>query len=47
MDRDATLLLALVSLAVAAFAIGVSGWILWSRDHRLAALAHHEVAEES
>jgi hypothetical protein len=50
MDRDATFLLALVLFAVAALAVGASGWVLWARDHRLAkaasAAAHPEVAEE-
>jgi hypothetical protein len=34
MNRDATLLLALVLLAVAAVVVGVSGWILFVRDRR-------------
>jgi hypothetical protein len=34
MDRDATFLLALVMLAAAALAAGVSGWVLFVRDHR-------------
>lgn len=51
MTRDATFLLALVSLAAAALAVGVSGWVLFSRDHRMAkqthdaAAAHPEVSE--
>jgi hypothetical protein len=34
MDRDATFLLALISLAAAALAVGVAGWVLFVRDHR-------------
>ena len=34
MDRDATFLLSLVMLAVAALAVGVSGWVLFLRDRR-------------
>jgi len=53
MTRDATFLFALVSLAAAALAVGVSGWVLFSRDHRMAtlthdaAVAHPEVPEGS
>ena len=32
MDRDATFLLSLVTFAVAAFSVGICGWILWSRS---------------
>ena len=48
-------LVAIVMLAVAAFAVGVSGWILLARDRRLrhsrspvatGAAGHHEVHEE-
>jgi hypothetical protein len=53
MDRDATVTLALIMFAAAAFAVGASGWVLWIRDHRLAKAtgvapdaAHHEVTEE-
>jgi hypothetical protein len=35
MSRDATFLLALGMLAAAAFAVGVSGWVLFVRDRRL------------
>jgi hypothetical protein len=42
MDRDATFLLSLLMLAVAALAIGVSGWVLFVRDrHAAAAAADH------
>ena len=34
MNRDATLLLALIVLAVAALVVGASGWFLFVRDHR-------------
>ena len=53
MDRDATFLLALILFAAAALAVGASGWVLWTRDHRLAKAAsaaivgaHHGVTEE-
>ncbi len=53
MTRDATFLLALILFATAALTIGVSGWVLWTRDHRLAKAssaagpaAHPEVVEE-
>jgi hypothetical protein len=55
MDRETLLLVAIVMLAVAAFAVGVSGWILFARDRRLrhslspvatGAAGHHEVQEE-
>jgi len=50
MDRDATFLLALILFAVAALAVGASGWVLWARDRRLAKAAsaapRREVAEE-
>jgi hypothetical protein len=52
MTRDATFLLALILFAAAALTVGVSGWILWTRDHRLAKAtgaapaAHPEVVEE-
>jgi hypothetical protein len=47
MDRDATFLLSLVTLALAAFAVGVSGWVLFVRDRRASAAgaagdAHHD-----
>ena len=45
MDRDATFLLSLVMLTAAALVVGVSGWLLFVRQHRAA--AHHEAAEES
>jgi hypothetical protein len=34
MDRDATFLFALVMLALAAFAVSASGWVLFTRDRR-------------
>ena len=34
MDRDATFLLSLATLAAAAIAVGVSGWVLFVRDRR-------------
>lgn len=40
MSLDATFLLALATLAVAAVAVGVCGWILFVRDHRAWKLAH-------
>ena len=40
MTRDATFLFALILFAVAALAVGASGWVLWVRDHRLAKAAH-------
>jgi hypothetical protein len=36
MSRETLLLLALGMLIAAALAVGVSGWILFARDHRLA-----------
>ena len=55
MDRDATFLLALITLAAAALVVGVSGWVLFMRDHRAWRAAHApdpgadrpQVAEES
>ena len=40
MSLDATFLLALVTLAVAALVVGVCGWVLFVRDHRVWKLAH-------
>jgi hypothetical protein len=47
MDRDATFLLSLVTLALAALAVGVSGWVLFVRDRRASVAeatgdAHHD-----
>jgi hypothetical protein len=44
MDRDSTFLLALGMLVAAAAVVGVSGWVLFVRDRRLARAAgsHHE-----
>jgi hypothetical protein len=42
MDRDSTFLLALVMLLVAAAVVGVSGWVLFVRERRVAkATGHH------
>jgi hypothetical protein len=46
MDRDALFLLSLVTVAVAAFTVGVSGWIIWSRT-RSTDGDHPAVAEGS
>ena len=49
MDRETLLLVAVVMLAVAAFAVGVSGWVLLARDRTLRrspAASHPEVPEE-
>jgi hypothetical protein len=44
MDRDSTFLLALGMLVAAATVVGVSGWVLFVRERRLAKVAgsHHE-----
>jgi hypothetical protein len=47
MDRDATFLLSLVIFAVAAFTVGICGWIIWSRSREHAAPAHPSADEES
>jgi hypothetical protein len=51
MDRDATFLLSLVTFAVAACAVGICGWILWSRSRPVSAPSdrtdHPGVPEES
>ena len=52
MDRDATFLLSLVTFAVAACAVGICGWIVWSRsrpaaDAPTAPNEHPGVPEES
>ena len=41
MDRETLLLLALGLLVVAALTVGVSGWMLFARDRRLAGPARH------
>ena len=50
MDRQATFLLALGLLIVAAAFVSASGWVLFVRDRRAgrgaAPSAHHEAAEE-
>jgi hypothetical protein len=40
MDRTTTFLLALIFLAVAAATVGVTGWVLFVREHRLVKAAH-------
>ncbi len=47
MDRDATFLLSLVTFAVAAFTVGICGWLMWSRTRATAAPEHPAVEEES
>ena len=47
MDRDATFLLSLVTFAVAAIAVGICGWLLWSRSRGDASVQQHPVDEES
>ena len=46
MDRDATFLLSLVTLAVAAIAVGVSGWVLFLRDRRATAAVTAPAADD-
>ena len=54
MDRETLLLAAIVMLTVAAFAVGVSGYVLLLRDRRVrhsltpvaTGTGHHEVTEE-
>ncbi len=55
MDRETVLLTAIVMLTAAAFSVGVSGFVLLTRDRRTrhsaspvatAASGHHEVPEE-
>jgi hypothetical protein len=51
MDRDATFLFSLATFAVAACAVGVSGWIVWSRSRPVEIPTetnqHPDVPEES
>ena len=47
MDSDATFLLSLVTFAVAAFTVGICGWLLWSNTREPAAPEHPSVDEES
>jgi hypothetical protein len=50
MDRDATFLLSLVTFAVAAFTVGICGWIMWSRSRDAGApitAEHPDTPEES
>ncbi len=49
MDRDATFLLSLVTFAVAAFTVGICGWIMWSRSREprtISAPTDHPVVSE-
>jgi len=46
MDRDSAFLLSLVTFAVAAFTVGIVGWMLWTRS-RIPHTDHPDVAEES
>ena len=49
MDRETPLLIAVVMLSLAALTVGVSGWVLLVRDHRLSrdTAVHPEGPEES
>ena len=47
MDRQTTFLLALGLLIVAALSVGVSGWVLFARDHALAAGGPQATAPQS
>ncbi|MDP9185441.1 MAG: hypothetical protein M3O29_07235 [Actinomycetota bacterium] len=51
MDRDATFLLSLATFAVAAFTVGICGWVIWSRGRAPRTSSppkdHPPVAEES
>jgi len=51
MDRDATFLLSLVTFAVAAFTVGICGWVIWSQGRAprtsIPQSDHPPVAEES
>ena len=48
MNRDSALLLALIVLAASALAVGVSGWLLFVRDHREWKAVHpHDGSETS
>jgi hypothetical protein len=47
MDRDATFLLSLVTFAVAAFTVGICGWMIWSRSREHPAAQHPSADEES
>jgi hypothetical protein len=46
MSPDATFVLAIAALAVAALTVGVSGWVLFVRDRRLARADVHPEAHE-
>jgi hypothetical protein len=50
MDRETLLLVAIAMLALAAFSVGVSGWILLARDRTLrrslTSASHPEAPEE-
>jgi hypothetical protein len=43
MDRESLLLLAVSMLIAAAAVVGVSGWVLFVRDRRLAKVVHATV----
>ena len=50
MDRDSAFLLSLVTFAVAAFTVGICGWIMWSRGRSAGATVtadHPDAPEES
>jgi hypothetical protein len=47
MDRDATFLLSLVTFAVAAFTVGICGWMIWSRGREQMAPEPPSADEES
>jgi hypothetical protein len=46
MTRDATFLFALVMLATAALVVGVSGWVLFAREHRAAKPTAWPIADD-
>jgi hypothetical protein len=47
MDRDALFLLSLVAVAIAAFTVGIAGWLIWSRTRAADTAEHPAVTEES
>ena len=46
MDRDTTFLWALIMLSAAGFVVGVSGWVLFARDHRAWKTSHADAAPD-
>jgi hypothetical protein len=48
MDRDTTFLFSLVTFAVAAFTVGICGWMLWARSRAPHPIVteHPDAAEE-